>query len=716
MTRAHVPRWRIGIDVGGTFTDLIAVPTDAARCSLTGAVRHKVPSTPHDPAKAVEQGLRDLVTRGVPLQNVDVITHGTTIGLNAILQSRGARVALLTSAGHRDILQIARARLPRSFDLHAASPRPAVPRERVIEIAARFAPDGTATGGSDQAGYLDAVERLRQAGPEAVAVSLVGAYADPRAEARLAARLEDDLGVPVTSAATVWPQAGEYERTTLAVLDAQITPLMSGYLTRLSDVLHRLGLDAPLYITTSNGGSVSLASALKRPIQTVLSGPAAGVAAAARLWPGTDTVTIDMGGTSCDIGILLGGQPTLTTDATVGGHPLVTPVVEITTIGAGGGSVLWLDDQAAHPVLRVGPASAGADPGPAAYGHGGNQPTVTDADLHTGLIAPDTFLGGTLPLSADLADAALARTWAMLDAAQASGDTAAQAAARAATDAADTVLRIASAGMATRLRTVVARHGEAPERFTLVAFGGAGGTHAALLADEVGAHRVIVPAAAATFCALGAAITPVRRDFVRTVSAKIDDASAPVLNGLVAELTTEALTWLSSQGSGEHGSLTLAADLKYDGQPTVLVVQLDTADTAAAARKPPSVHAVAAREAFTKAHRHRYGFADPAGVVVIKALRLSVTGAELDLVTGDRQAHLHPVATRRVRHDGRWYEASICTLASGEGGTRAIDGPAVIERSDTSVFVPPGWTVTADSADNLHLTRAEEEPDDAVLA
>ncbi len=705
MTSARLPHWRIGIDVGGTFTDLIAVPADAARCNLADAVRHKVPSTPRDPAKAVEHGLHGLAARGVLLRNVAVISHGTTLGLNAILQRRGARVALLTSAGHRDILQIARARLPRSFDLHAAAPRPAVPRERVIEIADRFAADGTATGDSGQAGYLDAVERLRRTGPEAVAVSLVGGYAAPRAEARLAARLTDDLGVPVTSAATVWPQAGEYERTTLAVLDAQITPLMSGYLTRLSDVLHRLGLDAPLYIAASNGGTVSLASALQRPIQTVLSGPAAGVAAAARLWPGTDTVTIDMGGTSCDIGILLAGRPILTTDASVGGYPLVTPVVEITAIGAGGGSVLWVDDQAARPVLRVGPVSAGADPGPAAYGHGGAEPTVTDADLHTGLIAPDTFLGGALPLSADLAADALARSWARLG-----GAPAAQ---QPVTSAADATLRIASAGMATRLRTVIARHGEAPERFTLVAFGGAGGTHAALLATEVGAHRVIVPAAAATFCALGAAITPVRRDFVRTVNAKVDDASVPGLDGLAAELASEGLTWFSAQGRGEPGTVTLAADLKYDGQPGILVIPLGTAGTAAAAHSPPSVHPATAREAFAKAHRQRYGFADPTGVVVIKALRLSVTGAELDLVTGDRATLLRPVGTRRVRHDGRWHEASICVLASGDG-TRAIEGPAVIERTDTSVFVPPGWTVTADSAGNLHLTSDNEEPDDAV--
>lgn len=721
MIRTSPSRWRIGIDVGGTFTDFIAVPSDGARCDLVGAVRHKTPSTPRDPAEAVQRGLRDLVGLGVTARQVQVITHGTTIGLNAILQGRGAAVALLTSAGHRDLLQIGRARLPRSFDLHAVPPRPAVPRERVVELDARFAPDGTCVGGGEEAAYNEAVDQLRRIAPQAVAVSLVGAYAAPRAEAALAHRLAEDLGVPVTSAATVWPQAGEYERTALAVLDAQITPLMSGYLIRLNEVLLGLGMGAPLYVTTSSGGSVSLASAIERPIHTVLSGPAAGVSAAARLWPGTDAVTVDMGGTSSDIGVLRGGRPSLTTDATVGEHPLVTPVVEVTAIGAGGGSIVWADDQAAHSVLRVGPASAGAEPGPAAYGRGGEEPTITDAYVHAGMLAPATFLGGTLPLSAELADKALARTWARLGPAEGAdeqfgGD-------EPATAAADSALRIASVGMASRLRTVLARHGEVPEHFTLVAFGGAGGTHAALLADEVGARQVIVPAAAATFCALGAAIMPVRRDFVRTVAGTVEHGSTCVLNRLAAEMTAEGLAWFTSQNAGREGTVTLGADLKYAGQPTTLHISLATVDTARAETAPPLVDPAVTRTTFHEAHHRHYGFTDRRAAVVVEALRLSVVGAELAIDADAPGTRLRRVDARRLRHGGTWYDADVLTVTvdregiRDEGGLASADGPAVVEREDTSVLVPPGWSVSADPAGNLHLNRREQKDADvAVIA
>ncbi|MFD7025908.1 hydantoinase/oxoprolinase family protein, partial [Promicromonospora sukumoe] len=561
-------RWRIGIDVGGTFTDLVAVPGDGTSWSLADAITHKVPSTPHDPSEGVETGLAQLLARGIAVEDVAAVAHGTTIGLNAILQGRVARAALVTSAGHRDVLQIARARMPRSFDLHATPGRPIVPREHVLEVAHRFAADGAAVGdGVDDAELARLVERLTTLAPEVVAVSLVGGYAAREAEQQLADRLAAALDVPVTSAAAVWPEAGEYERTTLALLDAQITPLMTGYFTALRERLARLRVDARVYITTSNGGSVSIESAMRRPVQTVLSGPAGGVSAAATAWPGTDMVTVDMGGTSSDIGVLRGGRPVLTTTATVGPHPLMTPVVEVSAIGAGGGSVIGADLSGARPVLRVGPASVGAVPGPAAYGAGGTHPALTDAYVHAGVIDPATFLGGTFPLRAELATGALARV--AEDLAEGSAEDTAGA-----DGVADAALRVASAGMAARLRTVLAAHGEVPERYTFVAFGGAGGTHAALLADEVGVRRVLVPAAAGTFCALGAAIAPVRRDVARTVRTAVVPENLDALTAASAGLEREVLDWLRTQDVGVTGTVTLSADLRYAGQPTTLEVVL----------------------------------------------------------------------------------------------------------------------------------------------
>ncbi|GAA2226535.1 hydantoinase/oxoprolinase family protein [Promicromonospora sukumoe] len=694
-------RWRIGIDVGGTFTDLVAVPGDGTSWSLADAITHKVPSTPHDPSEGVETGLAQLLARGIDVEDVAAVAHGTTIGLNAILQGRVARAALVTSAGHRDVLQIARARMPRSFDLHATPGRPIVPREHVLEVAHRFAADGAAVGalgadGVDDAELARLVERLTALAPEVVAVSLVGGYAAREAEQHLADRLAAALDVPVTSAAAVWPEAGEYERTTLALLDAQITPLMTGYFTALRERLARLRVDARVYITTSNGGSVSIESAMRRPVQTVLSGPAGGVSAAATAWPGTDMVTVDMGGTSSDIGVLRGGRPVLTTTATVGPHPLMTPVVEVSAIGAGGGSVIGADTSGARPVLRVGPASVGAVPGPAAYGAGGTQPALTDAYVHAGVIDPATFLGGTFPLRAELATGALARVAEDLAEDSAEDTTGAD-------GVADAALRVASAGMAARLRTVLAAHGEVPERYTFVAFGGAGGTHAALLADEVGVRRVLVPAAAGTFCALGAAIAPVRRDVARTVRTAVVPENLDALTTASAGLEREVLDWLRTQDVGATGTVTLSADLRYAGQPTTLEVVLAERSTEAGPAETLRLDLGAVLRRFAEQHERVHGFTDATAVVRAETLRASVSVRLGEVRSGHGGAAFVKTGARDVRYDGTPRPASVHTL--GADGEASVTGPAVIEKADTTVLVPAGWTATSDDGGNLHLVR-----------
>ncbi|MFI2103848.1 hydantoinase/oxoprolinase family protein [Isoptericola sp. NPDC019693] len=713
MDRPAAPaarRWRIGIDVGGTFTDLVAVPGDGATWSLADAVTHKVPSTPHDPSEGVETGLAQLLDRGVDVADVVSVAHGTTIGLNAILQGRVARAALVTSEGHRDVLQIARARMPRSFDLHAVPARPIVPREHVLEVAHRFAADGRAVGGAaaDDTELDRLVGRLRAVDPQVVAVSLLGGYAAREAEQHLADRLAAALGVPVTSAAAVWPEAGEYERTTLALLDAQITPLMTGYFTALRERLRRLGVDARVYITTSNGGSVSIDSAIRRPVQTVLSGPAGGVSAAATAWPGTDMVTVDMGGTSSDIGVLRGGTPVLTTTATVGPHPLMTPVVEVSAIGAGGGSVVWGDRSGSRPVLRVGPTSVGAVPGPAAYDAGGTQPALTDAYVHAGIIDPATFLGGAFPLRGDLATEALAR---VAQDARAEGDDLPPGPGARADGVADAAFQVASAGMAARLRTVLAAHGEVPERYTFVAFGGAGGTHAALLADEVGVSRVLVPAAAGTFCALGAAIAPVRRDVARTVRTVVADDGLDPLTAACADLEDEVLGWLRTQDVDAVGTVTVSADLRYAGQPTTLEVVLAERSTTEAGTQPLRLDTRVALDRFAAQHDRVHGFVDPSASVRAETVRASVTVRLGEVRTGRGGTGFVKTGARDVRYDGTSRAAGVWALAPG-GGEAAVTGPAVVEKPDTTVLVPAGWTATSDDGGNLHLVRDRSEQED----
>lgn len=708
MSRA-ARRWRIGIDVGGTFTDLVAVPGDGTGWDLGRAITHKVASTPDDPSAGVEQGLAQLLARGVDVRDVASVTHGTTIGLNALLQGRVARAALVTSRGHRDVLQIARARLPRSFDLHTAPPRPIVPREHVVEIDLRFGPDG-ASEPYDEPGYRATLARLVELDPAVVTVSLLGAYAAPAAELALAQALAADLRRPVTAAATVWPQAGEYERTALALLDAQITPLMSGYFTALRDRLVRLGVTAHLYISTSNGGSVSLDSAVRQPIQTVLSGPAAGVGAAAHMWPGLDVVTVDMGGTSSDIGLLRGGETVLSTSASIGPHPLMMPVVEVSAIGAGGGSVVRADPSGARTVLRVGPASVGAVPGPAAYGAGGREAALTDVYVHAGVIDPDNFLGGTLSLRADLATGALARVAA--DLGSASGPD----------EVLDGALRVASAGMAARLRTVLASHGEVPETFVFVAYGGAGGTHAALLADEVGVRHVIVPATAATFCAVGAAIAPVRRDFARTLRADVDAQSMAAVSQACAELVREAGEWLVTQGVRGAGEVSVGADLRYAGQPTTVEVTLAQLRTDGATEPPVRLTAQEVRARFDSAHAGLHGFTDPTATVRVETVRVNVVGPRNVVASGDVDGVFQRTGARPVRYAGAWERTDVFRLgtpadvaADGPApgaAPRTVCGPAVVEKPDTTVLVPSGWGARIDATGNLHLERdpAKEAP------
>ncbi|MDN3310833.1 hydantoinase/oxoprolinase family protein [Microbacterium oryzae] len=704
MAELHSGRtWRIGIDVGGTFTDLVAVPGDGTAWHLDEAVTHKVASTPHDPSEGVERGLRELLALGIDADEVAAITHGTTIGLNAILQGRVARAALVTSSGHRDVLQIARARMPRSFDLHALPAAPIIPRSRVFELDRRFDSAGGAAPGAD-ADIMALAERLAHARAEVVVVSLIGGYAARADEIEVARRLGELLDIPVRSAAALWPQAGEYERVTLALLDAQITPLMTRYFTSLQRRLEALAVTAPLYISTSNGGSVSIDAAVAQPIQTVLSGPASGVSAAAAMWSDRNLVTFDMGGTSSDIGVLHGGEPVLTTAATVGPHPLIMPVVEVSAIGAGGGSVIWGDRGAAEPVLRVGPESVGAVPGPASYGEGGEAAALTDAYVHAGVIDPAHFLGGTFPLRPELATAALAAVALDLDAAagRSADGTEAVGGADGVVEAA---LKIASAGMAARLRRVLAARGEIPERYSLVAFGGAGGTHAALLAAEVGIGTVLIPAAAGTFCALGAAIAPIRRDWARTLRVEVGEATRADLEQACAELRDEARAWLRREQQDADAELLFTADLHYAGQPTTLEIPLaEVGDSGFA----PTVDAAGVAARFSDRHEQVYGFADRAARVLTSTVRVSATVRMGDVQQGTGGGALRAIATRAIRYDGTSREADVYELVA-EGERGRIAGPAVIERPDTTVLVPAGWMAAAGEAGSIRLERSTKE-------
>jgi N-methylhydantoinase A len=622
---------------------------------------HKEPSTPRDPAAAVITGLAALLRLAeVDPAAVTSITHGTTIGLNAIIQRRGARLALAVTEGYRDLLEIARSRMP-SFDLYATREAVLVPRDRVTEIAARLHPDGTPALTPTDA-EIDRVAGSFD-GAEAAALTVLHAHVNPEFEAEIADRLSQRAGIPVAASATVWPEVREYERTLVTLLNASITPLMRDYLARLETGIRDLGITAPVNIAASNGGSIGLASAVRRPIETVLSGPSSGVTAAVGLAGGLDIITFDMGGTSSDIAVAVGGQPELATHTTIGGLPLILPVVAVGAIGAGGGSIVAVDD---HGFLTVGPGSAGADPGPAAYGRGGTRATITDCYLVCGFIDPERFLGGRITLDVAAARAAL-------------GDDP--------EETAEAALRVATAGMATELRKSLAQRGLDPGDFTLVPYGGAGPVHAALLAAEAGIGAMFIPPAAATFCAQGAAAANLRRDFARSVRRPLPAG----LDQVLAALREQATTWALSEDSGAEPELEVSADMSYVGQAYELNVPLPDPSRAA--------------EAFGAEHERLYGFRDAAAPIRLGTVRLAATVRRPPLPVTPTPLSGRPPkprGERRILLDGDRWTAAVYDRADLLAGDE-IDGPAIVEQDDTTVLIPPAWRARVDETGNLWL-------------
>lgn len=676
---------RIGIDVGGTFTDFVLFNPD--RKSL---IHYKEPSTPEDPSQALIVGLQSLLKKAdLGADQIDTLMHGTTIGLNAIIQRRGAKIALIVSEGYRDILEIARSRMPSSFDFHASKEEPLVPRHRIIEIGARLLANGTTTQLPDDTALEAVAAQLNTLDVDAAALVLINGYTNPSVEKELAQKISEKThGLSITSAAAIWPEIREYERTLIACLNAYIQPLMQRYFEGLKTGLAREGVHAPILVTASNGGSLSIGSAQERPVETILSGPASGVMAAARLAATSGVraiITFDMGGTSSDIAVAQDGSAALATKTDIGGLPLVLPVVDVSAIGAGGGSIVWVDD---HGVLKVGPRSAGAMPGPISYGRGGTEPTVTDCYLTLGYIDPGGFLGGRLQLESAPAAAALAQI----------GNRIGFQDENAAAEAAQGSLAVTTAGMATELYKTLAARGLDPASFALVPFGGAGPTHANLLAEEVGIARIVVPPAAGTFCALGAAAADLRRDFVRSLRRELDEATAATLAETFEALAAEGNDWLDQEGEQSTGRLfEKAADMRYVGQAYELRVALNDVDA--------DVHAIS--EAFHREHERIYGFRDSAAEVELGTARLAVIGVTPDLAaqefpTGDGKPGIK--GKRRLFHKGAWLDADIYDRHSFRADDR-VCGPAIIEQDDTTTILLPGWIANCDKAGNLHLER-----------
>jgi len=680
---------RIGVDVGGTFTDFVL--SDHGSGALT---YYKEPSVPEDPAVAVANGVAAILERaGLATDSIELINHGTTLALNAILQSKGADVALVISRGFRDTITLGRGGLPNPYDYKHPKQTPLIAPSMVFDVDARVRPDGSVIAEPDAAALDALAADIGATDAKAAAVVVLNSYQHPEVERRVVQGLAERLpGVLVTGSAELWPVIREFERSLVTTLNAYVHPLMNDYYGHLESLLRDKGVSAPIYISTSNGGSMSVGSARQRPVDTLLSGPASGVVAAAefaKLSGQEKLITLDMGGTSSDIAITQDGEPEFTTETRLGDLPLVLPVVNVWAIGAGGGSIVWVDPQG---VLKVGPESAGANPGPVCYGRGGTQPTVTDCYVVAGYLDPADFLGGRMSLDRAAAEAALAKI----------GETIGLEGEDVAVRAADAALRVATAKMATEVSKGMAQRGLDPAEFALMPYGGAGPTHGNLLANEVGLSTMVVPPSPGTFCALGAIMSDIKRDFARSrrLSLGLDPAAAESLRGTIEELEAEAMAWLGEQGDVVSApSVEVTCDMQYPRT----AFELNTAVPEAAWR---SGSAERLAELFHLEHERLYGFRDADSPVDITTVRLRVHGkvpaVRLPEASGEGAA---VPAEERDYFDGQtWRKAQVYRRDALPAGS-VLQGPAVVEQEDSTVWVLAGWRATTDKHGVLRLTR-----------
>ncbi len=678
----------LGTDVGGTFTDL-------AWCTPAGELHClKVPSTPSRPGQSILAGVDELFATLSPdaatWRSVHH-THSSTVATNALIERRVARVGLLTTAGFRDVFELQRLAIPHPMRFDSRRPEPLVPRALVRELRGRIGPDGAELEPIEEADVLAAARALQAAGVEIAVVGLIHSYRNPAHERQVREIVQrHGLSLRLELSSEIWPQAREYERSVLTALNASIRPTVEAYLDRLTAGLAERGLGLPPRVARSNGGAELATTLRDRPVVALLSGPAAGVAGAAATaedadWPQADLMTLDVGGTSADIGVIRNGRPVLSSEEQIGEFPVLVPTIAVSSIGAGGGSIIWLDPTGS---LKVGPRSVGAEPGPACYGTGSLVPALTDAFLVAGLLEPGQRLGGKLALQ-------MAPARAALDALASQVDLTVE-------EAADGAIRVATALMAAEASRVLARRGVDAPTFRMVAFGGAGPLMAALLAEEIGIDAILIPPVPGALSALGAARADIEGDLVQPVYRRLHSLSPDALAQRYRQLAATARGWAGEQTAQlpVRGLQTeYAADMRYEGQGYDVTVALKTAWL-----EMGDIEAITA--AFHAAHREVYGHANEKAEVWVKELRAHVIGLmpKTRVVAAPDAGAASAPTKRPIRLFGRVFEASVRSRASlVEGATLA--GPAIVNQMDTTTLIPPGWQARPIRSGALVLER-----------
>ncbi|WP_224407718.1 hydantoinase/oxoprolinase family protein [Afifella sp. IM 167] len=694
-------RFRLGVDIGGTFTDIVMIGDDGQIFSK------KILSTPKDYSEAIEVGTRALFQElDVAPEQVREFVHATTVATNTIIERKGAKVGLVTTRGFRDVLEIARFRTPRLYDITYRKPDPLVPRDLRFEVSERIGADGAIVAPLDESELEAIAAAFEAAGVEAVAITLINSHVNAAHEQRLAAFFRERMpDIMVTASSDLVPQIGEYERTSTAVVNAYLRPIVTRYIEALKGRLDAIGITAPLMIMQSSGGIAPGRLVKDQPITIIESGPAAGVLGGARLaqYLGLgDMLVFDMGGTTAKATLTENGVYTVSPETEVGGEPVLgarmvrgagypvqVPTIDIAEVGAGGGSLAAVDSAGG---ITVGPRSAGSEPGPIAYGRGGTQPTVTDANLMLGYLNPEALVSGELSLDSAAVKAAFAKLSGELSVEE--------------TEAAYGVHLIANATMLRALRGVTSEKGRDPSQFAMMAIGGNGPVHACSLAEEAGVGRVVMPPVAGLYSALGMLFADVEHQLVTAFYHRFDETDRHALQQAIDGLVAQGRKLLDGQGfAPDRQDMRIDIDMKYVGQTAPLTVTLAglAADEAAMGELITSFH---------DQHHRTFGYAskgEPLQFVAVKAVCRGIPdaprmpeqcrrGNERSLGASGRKAYFG------LEHG--WCDTPVITRAEMKDAPRA--GPLIVEEYDTTCVIRPGWEAKLDHWNNIHLTRTGE--------
>ncbi|MCL7466053.1 hydantoinase/oxoprolinase family protein [Phaeovulum sp. NW3] len=682
--------WRIGVDSGGTFTDVCLFNDTSGEVTIW-----KVSSTPDDPSRGITQGVTEgLSNVGATASELSFLGHGTTVATNALIQGRGVKTGLITTDGFRDLLEIGRQKRPDLYDLLADKPETLVTRDLRLGVAERMKSDGSVEQALDEDAFRTAVRDLKSAGVKSVAVSFLYSFLNDAHERRAAEIIAEEFPEAFTAiSSAIAPEFREFERLSTTVVNAYLGPVMKGYVRALKQKLSDIGLEVPPQLTQSNGGVIAFDTAAENPVRTVLSGPSTGVVAAQAIGRMTcinKLITFDMGGTSSDVALLTDGKCRVVNESVVHGYPLKVPMLDIHTVGAGGGSIAYVDNGG---LLKVGPRSAGANPGPACYGLGNDEPTVTDANVVLQTQNPEYLLNGRMKIDRDLSVRAIQKLADRLGIGT--------------LETANGILDIVIANMAKAIRVISVQRGYDPRDYTLVAFGGAGPVQAARLARELGMSRVLIPRTPGVLCAMGLLMTDLRSDFSATSLTRFDEATTEGVASIYDDLAARAEEWFDMERINAGARvLERSVDVRYVGQNYEISVPLPEGPITAETFR-------AIEQGFVAAHRQLYGFIAEGEPMQLVTFRLAASG----LVN---KAEFHPqplegadsshaaIGSRPVwmAEAGDFTETTLYDRANLKPGN-VVKGPAIIDQMDTTTVVPIGMAATVDAYLNLILEAQE---------